>query len=364
MSGTILYTPATGADWATAWEQAEYTRKGKHGIGLTNMDRTGLPAIGSGSWAEVAGSIYKWVSEEAISGSPTAGLINYITLVPSGSGDTAIVTATWSTTAPTWSDAYQGWYNGTTRYLALCFYTGSEYIEKQIIEPVRSPYTQYNLYSHKYNYDRTRIVGFTEDFMQDDAGTMGPLVGAAIAGGASTYNGGAANHPGMVLLTNAGGANSGYRYNTEDDSIVITGGEIFEVIFNLPYPTNTNMRLGLHDTLSISAPTDGIYIYSTGTTLDGRTYNNSALSITGSTYTISASTWYRELIILNSDATRADFNLYSEAGALLWHDYLTTNIPVTRTVGVVLGIWNSDGTTRSMINLDWVSFRCDRILTR
>jgi hypothetical protein len=132
MSGAIIYTPDTGDDWTTAWEQAEYTRKGKMGLSLTNYDNTSLPAIASGSWAEVAGSIYKWISEEAISGSLSSDVINYIKLVPSGSGDTAIVTATWTDSTPTWSDAYQGYYSGTSRYVGGCYYDGADYIRKWI----------------------------------------------------------------------------------------------------------------------------------------------------------------------------------------------------------------------------------------
>jgi hypothetical protein len=138
MSGAIIYTPATGADWATAWEQVEYTRKGKMGLSLTNYDNTSLPAIASGSWTEVAGSIYKWTSEEVISGSLSSSAINYIKLVPSGSGDTAIVTATWTASAPTWSDSYQGWYNGTSRYIAAIFYDGTYYLHKSILKSMDS----------------------------------------------------------------------------------------------------------------------------------------------------------------------------------------------------------------------------------
>lgn len=144
MSGAIIYTPSTGSDWATAWEQAEYTRKGKFGLSLTNYNTTSLPAIASGSWCEVAGSIYKWTIEEAISGSLSSSAVNYIKLVPSGSGDTAIVTATWTTSAPTWSDAYQGWYDGTSRYIGGCYYdaTGPTYYAKWVWTEPRADFLQ------------------------------------------------------------------------------------------------------------------------------------------------------------------------------------------------------------------------------
>ena len=132
MSGSIIHTVNKGEDWEVTWPQVEYARKGKLGLSLTNYDNDSLPAIASGSWAEVVGSIYKWTSEEAISGSLTANAINYIKLVPGGSGDSAYVTATWTDTPPTWSDAYQGWYDGTSRYVAGCYYDGTYYLLKWI----------------------------------------------------------------------------------------------------------------------------------------------------------------------------------------------------------------------------------------
>jgi len=134
MSGSIIYTPNTGADWPDAWQQLEYTRKGKLGLSLTEWESTTVPQIGSGSWAEVAGSIYKWVSNDSITGTPSSGEINFIKLVPGGSGDTAYVTPTWTTDAPSWSDSYQGWYIGTSRYVAGCVYDGTYYTYKFILD--------------------------------------------------------------------------------------------------------------------------------------------------------------------------------------------------------------------------------------
>jgi len=135
MSGIIIPTPAYKAvDWITFVTQVEYARKGQMAASLTNYDNTSLPAIASGSWAEVKGSIYKWTSEEAISGSPSSG-VNYIYLVPSGSGSSAIVTATFNSTGPTWNDSLQGWYNSevTARCVAYCKYDGaSSYTEKRV----------------------------------------------------------------------------------------------------------------------------------------------------------------------------------------------------------------------------------------
>jgi len=132
MSLPIVVTPSTGATWATAWEQFEGIRKGMIALSLTNYDATTVPQIASGSWIECAGAIHKAASNQTITGSLTSDAINYVTLVPSGTGASAILTPTWASGAPTWSDAYQGYYSGTTRYAGGCYYDGTNYILKWV----------------------------------------------------------------------------------------------------------------------------------------------------------------------------------------------------------------------------------------
>jgi hypothetical protein len=144
MSGQIIYTPATGADWATAWEQAEYTRKGKMGLSLTEYFTGTIPQVASGSWAEVAGSIYKWTSDDTISGTPTSGVLNFIKLVPSGTGVSSIVTPTWDMNPPAWSAVYQGKYYGTSRCIGGCYYDGTNYLLKWVQDRRDiGPYTEW-----------------------------------------------------------------------------------------------------------------------------------------------------------------------------------------------------------------------------
>jgi len=90
--------------------------KGFHQVSLTNYNTTSESAIAAGSVVEVNGALYKFDSDESITGSPSNGTV-YIYLVPSG--DT--VTAAYTNTAPTWSDSKQGWYgtggNANYRYI-------------------------------------------------------------------------------------------------------------------------------------------------------------------------------------------------------------------------------------------------------
>ena len=117
------------------------------------------------------------------------------------------------------------------------------------------------------------------------------------------------------------------------------------------------IRLGFQDSLTSTAPTDGVWINIAATILSGKTRDNGSESTTGTTYTLSASTWYRAKIAVNSDATEVMFILYNAAGQQLWDNNgtpLTTNIPTAsgRETGHGVVAWVGANLERALINLD------------
>jgi len=92
------------------------TFKGQHQVSLTNYNTTAESQVAAGSVIEIGGALYKFDSNESITGTPSDGTV-YIMAVPSGDS----VTCAYTNTAPTWSDSKQGWYGtGATannRYL-------------------------------------------------------------------------------------------------------------------------------------------------------------------------------------------------------------------------------------------------------
>jgi len=100
------------------------TFKGQHQVSLTNYDTTAESQVAAGSVIEIGGALYKFDSNESITGTPSDGTV-YIMAVPSGDS----VTCAYTNTAPTWSDSKQGWYGtGATannRYLEFLFYLKS-----------------------------------------------------------------------------------------------------------------------------------------------------------------------------------------------------------------------------------------------
>ena len=90
------------------------TRRGGSSITLSNYDNDSAPVVKVGSWFENNGALYEVITGDE---TPTgySGISNSTTfyLYYDDSGDEFI----YSSTAPTWSDSKQGWYNGNDRAL-------------------------------------------------------------------------------------------------------------------------------------------------------------------------------------------------------------------------------------------------------
>ena len=104
MAGSLIPMPANGAsDWSNFVIQVVRQRRGYMGICLSNIGNGNEPKIQSGSQLEVNGALYKFDAEEALTGWGGIGNNNdvYMKVIPAGASITAIFT----TTPPTWSDA-------------------------------------------------------------------------------------------------------------------------------------------------------------------------------------------------------------------------------------------------------------------
>lgn len=112
--------------------------KGLHQLTLTEMDTTTVPAIAAGSVVECNGTLIKYDTEEAIvtTDPHTSATVadGAVYIVIKGADLTAYFTAT----APTWSDAKQGYYGTTTwandRYVGFTRKSTSSYIQKKYIK--------------------------------------------------------------------------------------------------------------------------------------------------------------------------------------------------------------------------------------
>lgn len=112
-----------GAQVTVALTQIEKQRLGYQAISLTNFAAATEPSVVAGSKIEVGGALFEFTSDETGTGWSGIGNNNdvYFYLVPSGSSSTWA----YSTTAPTWSNSKQGWYNGLNRCFGGCVKDGS-----------------------------------------------------------------------------------------------------------------------------------------------------------------------------------------------------------------------------------------------
>lgn len=143
MSGTLINTYSQlDSDILAVQLTLDASRIGYHAVSLTNYDSTSESAIAAGSQIEVGGALYKFESEESITGSPSDGTV-YIMIVPSGT----TCTAEYTNTVPAWSDSKQGYYgtgaSANYRYLEFALTkTGSTW-EKDVLSRDKSRVSAY-----------------------------------------------------------------------------------------------------------------------------------------------------------------------------------------------------------------------------
>jgi len=201
--------------------------------------------------------------------------------------------------------------------------------------------------------------------------TVSPFTATAIGAGSvwipSTNH---SNHPGIISLI-CWGLNNGYSINNGGASaILIGGGEIAEAIWYVNPSggrpiTDSKINFGFLDLFNGGFPTDGALIQLSAGSITGYTVNNTVSSATGTSYACAVSTWYRTKIVVNSTATRVDFYVYSAAGAVLWTDYLTTNIPTAAGRETGFGITAySNVAANHEVYMDYMAYYNNKELTR
>ena len=168
------------------------------------------------------------------------------------------------------------------------------------------------------------------------------------------------NHPGIVQLRSSTTANSGYRVHFNTFKVIlIAGGEVTKCWHRPQTLAGTTRRFGFHTSNSVTAPTDGAFLWQDPATgiIYGRTINVAGNSTTGTGFQLVTNVWYCEKIVINSDATQVDFYCYAEDGTELWHDSLTTNIPTAAGDEVGHGVvaTNSGTTAVALDDVDYLS---------
>lgn len=210
---------------------------------------------------------------------------------------------------------------------------------------------------------RQRPFAFIECYTNSSS-SFDPLLGSVFSSGTIAGTAGVASHPGIVTLTSSTTTNSGAAIRGTVNGILLSGGEIIEVVFRLQATTSIT-RMGFFDTSTAAESLDAACItFNASAAITGNTLNNSSQSTTDVAYSVATNTWYRGVVAVNNAATRVDFTLYNMSGAVLWTDDLQSNIPTGRETGV--GVISSDvGTTAiALVDIDYIAIGYLKGLTR
>jgi hypothetical protein len=189
-----------------------------------------------------------------------------------------------------------------------------------------------------------------------------------ISSGTYGFIAGTVNHPGITRLSSSIAANSGCNLMLLEQSMLIGGTEIATFIFKPQTLALTIARIGFHSAFDTTVPSFGAYaeiaqVGGIDGVIVGKCRNGGATSTTGTSFTLATGSWYRLTISINTAHTTVTFSLLSEAGALLWSDSLSTNIP-TSPIGHNFLTFNTGTTALVLFQVDYLSLQISRALTR
>jgi hypothetical protein len=218
---------------------------------------------------------------------------------------------------------------------------------------------------------RTKPV-FLADFHNAAATLNAPFSGAAIAAGTSVASvvNQSANNQGIVRLSSAAAANTGYRWQTDLTAVRVRAGIEFECVFTpVSLSAGFVFRVGFLDSATTAAATDGIYIQFAGANGNPAlvTRNNGVAGalLPPSGVVITAGTWYRARV--SYDGTNATFGVFNATtGVSLWSETTSANIPTAagRETGAGVVAYKTTAGAAALVDVDWMGYAYSTALSR
>jgi hypothetical protein len=171
-------------------------------------------------------------------------------------------------------------------------------------------------------------------------------------------------NPGMLRISSSATASSGGFFTTNSLSIgniFPTIGMQMDLVFRTP---NTIIGIGstiragfMVATNTVTDASQGFYMEIVDNQLYGKTANASVRSQTGTFFPISNGGIWFHMRVLYKATNLIEYSLYNMAGALLWSDTLTTNIPTALLTGSALAFSSVSITVPTeMITVDYLGF--------
>jgi hypothetical protein len=178
------------------------------------------------------------------------------------------------------------------------------------------------------------------------------------------------NHPGVLSITTASTQYSGMYFRTGTDTIRITTSTVAgfdydycEFVFQVPTTTNARARMGFMGgtaTMYTATSTFGAGDYGAcfdiaGTTLKGMVVINGTIYNAGTTYAISAATWYTARVKChNGDHT--EFFLDIADGSNVYNPTDIAYCPTANVTGQGFVVWNSATGAGNHLKMDYMNY--------
>jgi hypothetical protein len=164
---------------------------------------------------------------------------------------------------------------------------------------------------------------------------FGTFLGAAISSGVNSgvipTSSALGHNPFGAFLRSSTTANSGYRYMTVNQTTMFFGGGLgwkFRGKFLWRAFAGNTVRIGFHDTPTITDVADGAYFEIIGNVISCKTANNSTRTTAPTTYAAVVDAVYTFDVDVNDTATEARLRVYENLNATPVLDQtITTNIP-------------------------------------
>jgi hypothetical protein len=221
------------------------------------------------------------------------------------------------------------------------------------------------------NPTRKAALVMEQEFFSVNANFGQGLAGAAQGSGVIQARAGEPNHPGIIALRDSTTAGGGYRIITDINSILLAGGERHVSTFQIRSArAGIRCHIGFFDSTTNGDPTDCACLIVTANGLDitisGRTRSNNTAVNSAEPFTATINTWYTSVITINAAGTACAFEIYNDAGSLLWSDSLG-NIPTEAGRETGAGVSAFEGTVDAaadIMYLDYLRIEINRTLVR
>lgn len=212
----------------------------------------------------------------------------------------------------------------------------------------------------RYKFNNRHGAVWSDAYQQGGASSANSLIpfgGVAISSGTVGQQGGETNHPGIVRITSASGANSGYYYGTGTSDVTMDAPWGFLYTFRLVQTNDQRNFMGGIDSTSTSEPTDGWYLDNQFGWAVAVSAVGGSRSYSSTSNQLATNTWYT-LAGWIPDRTQANLELFnSDSGSSVasW----TLSSPgamanITNRFGWGITTFRTNSTATALLDIDFM----------